>query len=106
MKTLFVLFLLLSFLSFPRFLCVYQSDVRNVKIGQKVKITSISLPGELQGTVEKVGVQVKRQNVINADPTSNIDDRVIQVHAVLDVASSQKAAKFTNLQIQAVINLN
>jgi HlyD family secretion protein len=84
---------------------VYQSDINKIRVGQKVKITSNSLPGELQGTIERVGVQVKRQDVINADPTSNIDDRVIEVHAILDPESSQKAAKFTNLQIQAVIQL-
>ncbi|WP_309743651.1 HlyD family efflux transporter periplasmic adaptor subunit [Chamaesiphon sp. OTE_20_metabat_361] len=85
---------------------VYQSDINKIRVGQKVKITSISLPNELQGTIERVGIQVKRQNVINADPTSNIDDRIIEVHTILDPESSQKAAKFTNLQIRAVINLN
>jgi HlyD family secretion protein len=84
---------------------VYQSDINKIRVGQRVKITSNSLSGELKGTIDRVGIQVKRQNVINADPTSNIDDRVIEVHTVLDPESSQKAAKFTNLQIQAVINL-
>jgi HlyD family secretion protein len=84
---------------------VYQSDVQKVRVGQKVKVTSSSLVGELQGTVERVGIQIKRQNTINADPTSNIDDRVVEVHVALDSASSAKAAKFTNLQIQAVIEL-
>ena len=84
---------------------VYQSDINKIRVGQRVKISSNSLPGELQGTIDRVGVQVKRQNVINADPTSNIDDRVVEVHAILDPESSQKAAKFTNLQIQAVIQL-
>ncbi len=84
---------------------VYQSDVRKIRVGQQVKITSISLPGELQGTVERVGIQVKRQNTINADPTSNIDDRIVEVHVVLDPSSSSKAASFTNLQIQATIEL-
>jgi HlyD family secretion protein len=84
---------------------VYQSDVNKIRIGQKVKIASPSLSGELQGTVERVGIQIKRQNTINADPTSNIDDRVVEVHVALDPGSSEKAAKFTNLQIQAVIEL-
>jgi HlyD family secretion protein len=84
---------------------VYQSDINKIRVGQRVKITSNSLSGELKGTIDRVGIQVKRQNVINADPTSNIDDRVIEVHTVLDPESSQKSAKFTNLQIQAVINL-
>ncbi len=85
---------------------VYQSDVNKVRVGQKVKMTASSLIGELQGTVERVGIQVKRQNTINADPTSNIDDRIVEVHVALDPASSQKAAKFTNLQIQSVIQVD
>jgi HlyD family secretion protein len=85
---------------------VYQSDVSKVRVGQKVKVTSSSLAGELQGIVKRVGIQVKRQNTINADPTSNIDDRIVEVHVVLDPESTQKAAKFTNLQIQAVIALD
>jgi HlyD family secretion protein len=84
---------------------IYQNDVNKVRLGQKVKITSNSLPGKLQGTIERVGIQVKRQNTINADPSSNIDDRVVEVHVALDPASSQQAAKFTNLQIQATIDL-
>jgi HlyD family secretion protein len=62
-------------------------------------------PSELQGPIDRVGIQVKRQNTIDADPSSNIDDRVVEVHAVLDPKSSQLAAKFTNLQIQATIDL-
>jgi HlyD family secretion protein len=85
---------------------VYHSDINKIRLGQKVKMTSNSLSGQLQGTIERVGIQVKRQNVINADPSSNIDDRVVEVHVRLDQASSQKAAKFTNLQIQAVIELD
>jgi HlyD family secretion protein len=85
---------------------VYQSDIRKIRIGQKVKITSTSLVGELQGTVSRVDIQVKRQNTINADPTTNIDDRVVEVRVSLDPDSSARAAMFTNLQIQAVIALS
>lgn len=85
---------------------VYQSDMRKIRIGQKANITSTSLAGKLQGTVSRIGIQVKRQNTINADPTTNIDDRVVEVHVSLDPASSVKASQFTNLQVQAVIDLN
>ena len=72
---------------------------------QRVKLSSNSLPGELVGTVDWVGWQVQRQNIINSDPTENIDSRVVEVHVRLDEASSQKAAKFTNLQVKAVIEI-
>jgi HlyD family secretion protein len=84
---------------------VYQSDISKVRPGQRVKVSSDSLAGELQGTVDRVGIQVQRQNIINADPSSNIDARVVEVHVKLDQASSAKAAQFTNLQVKAVIEL-
>ncbi|MDZ8187068.1 MAG: ABC exporter membrane fusion protein [Nostoc sp. ChiSLP02] len=82
---------------------VYQSDISDVKVGQKVRVTSDSIPGELLGKVERIGSQVKRQTIVNTDPSTNIDARVIEVHVALDAASSKKAAKFTNLQITAEI---
>ncbi|NJP12295.1 MAG: ABC exporter membrane fusion protein [Leptolyngbyaceae cyanobacterium RU_5_1] len=82
---------------------VYQSDVSKIRPGQRVHISGDSLSKELQGTVERVGWQVKRQNVINTDPSANIDSRIVEVHVRLDNPSSQIATKFTNLQIKAVI---
>ncbi|MBD2503823.1 ABC exporter membrane fusion protein [Anabaena azotica] len=85
---------------------VYQSDVSKVSPGQKVEISSSSLPSKLQGTVDWVGWKVQRQNIINTDPSENIDSRVVEVQVQLDEPSSEKAAKFTNLQIKAVINVD
>ncbi|MGH1396686.1 MAG: ABC exporter membrane fusion protein [Trichormus sp.] len=84
---------------------VYQSDINKIIPGQQVQISSNSLSGQLQGTVDWIGWQVQRQNIINTDPSENIDARVVEVHVQLDEPSSQKAAKFTNLQIKAVIKL-
>lgn len=84
---------------------VYQSDVHKVLPGQKVQISSNSLAGELQGKVDRIGWKVQRQNIINTDPSENIDSRVVEVYVQLDQPSSQKAAKFTNLQVKAVIEL-
>jgi HlyD family secretion protein len=84
---------------------VYQSDISRVRSGQRVRLTSDSFPDQLQGTVEWIGAQVQRQNTVNTDPSENIDARVVEVHVRLDHTSSQKAAKFTNLQVKAVIEL-
>jgi HlyD family secretion protein len=84
---------------------VYQSDISHVQPGQSVTVTSDSIPGKLTGTVERIDSQVRRQQVINTDPTTNTDARVIEVHIALDAASSQKAAHFTNLQVTTVIKL-
>lgn len=82
---------------------VYQSDISKIKIGQATRISSDSINSELLGTVERIDSRVKRQTVVNTDPSTNIDGRVIEVHIALDAESSQKAAKFTNLQITATI---
>uniref|UniRef100_A0A832H047 HlyD family efflux transporter periplasmic adaptor subunit n=1 Tax=Oscillatoriales cyanobacterium SpSt-402 TaxID=2282168 RepID=A0A832H047_9CYAN len=82
---------------------VYQSDISKVKPGQRVRVTSDSIPGELVGRVERIDSQVKRQTIVNTDPSTNIDSRIVEVHVGLDQASSQQAKKFTNLQITAVI---
>ncbi|MFN6570408.1 ABC exporter membrane fusion protein [Dendronalium sp. ChiSLP03b] len=84
---------------------IYESDISKVRSGQQVRVISDVLPSELQGTVERKGLQVQRQNVVNTDPSSNIDNRVIEVHIRLDDASSQKAADLTNMQVKAVIEL-
>jgi HlyD family secretion protein len=84
---------------------VYQSDVGKVKLGQRVKISSSAISGELTGTVAQIGAQVRRQTIVNTDPSTNIDARIVEVHVKLDRASSQKAAKSTNLQVRVTIDL-
>jgi HlyD family secretion protein len=84
---------------------VYESDVSKVRVGQKVRISSDSIAGELQGSVEHVGLQILRQNVINTDPSANIDARIVEVKVKLDEASSRKVASFTNLQVKVEILL-
>ncbi|MBD2353982.1 ABC exporter membrane fusion protein [Tolypothrix sp. FACHB-123] len=84
---------------------VYESDISKVQPGQKVQIINDFLPEQLQGKVDWIGLQVRRQNVVNTDPSSNIDGRVIEVRVRLDPASSNQAAKFTNMQVKVIIQL-
>ncbi len=82
---------------------IYESDVDKVRLGQTAKITSDALTGELRGTVEHIGLQVQRQNIVNTDPSANIDGRIVEVKVRLDEASSQKVAGLTNLQVKVAI---
>ncbi|NDJ20120.1 biotin/lipoyl-binding protein [Nostoc sp. B(2019)] len=84
---------------------VYESDISKVRPKQRVQAVGDFLPIELHGTVERLGLQVRRQSVINTDPISNIDNRVVEVFIRLDDASSLKAASLTNMQVKAVIEL-
>ena len=47
---------------------VYESDVSKVKLGQPVTVTSSAIEGKLQGTVEKIGLEIQRLSVVNTDP--------------------------------------
>jgi HlyD family secretion protein len=82
---------------------VYESDIGKVHSGQKVTVLGDYLPIELEGIVDRKGLQVRRQNVVNTDPVSNIDNRVVEVHIRLNEVSSRKAATLTNMQVKAVI---
>lgn len=85
---------------------VYQSDIYKVRVGQSVKLISEALSVQtLYGTVKSIGLQVQRQEVINSDPSDNIDSRIVEVKVRLDAASSQKVTDLTNLQVKAVIQL-
>jgi HlyD family secretion protein len=82
---------------------IYQSDVGKIRLGQKTTVSSSAIVGDLMGTVSQIGSQVRRQTIVNTDPSTNIDARVVEVHVTLDRPSSQKAAKSTNLQVQVTI---
>ncbi|MTJ53867.1 biotin/lipoyl-binding protein [Anabaena sp. UHCC 0253] len=84
---------------------IYESDITKIMPGKQVRIVGDVFPQELQGEVERIGLQVRKQNLTNTDPSSNIDNRVIKVHIRLNKASSQQAANFTNMQVKVIISI-
>ena len=84
---------------------VYESDIRKVQLGQKVTVTSSALDEQLTGKVEQIGLEIERQEVVNTDPTANIDAKVVEVKVKLDPESSQQVAGLTNLLVNVQIDL-
>ncbi|AFY44480.1 ABC exporter membrane fusion protein [Nostoc sp. PCC 7107] len=84
---------------------VYQTDIGKVKLGQSAIVTSQAFNGELRGEVFYVGLQVNRQNVFSNQPGENLDSRVVEVKIRLNPEDSKKVAGFTNLQVQAAIEI-
>ncbi|OKH37044.1 HlyD family secretion protein [[Phormidium ambiguum] IAM M-71] len=82
---------------------VYQTDIGKVKIGQKATVTSQAFSGELTGIVDRVGLQVERQNVFSNQPGENLDRRVVEVKIRLNPEDSKQVAGLTNLQVQTAI---
>jgi len=80
---------------------VYETDIRNVRVGQQATITSDALDEPLTGTVERIGLKVQKQDEIGTDPAARKDARIIEVEILLD--DPERAAALTFLQVEVVI---
>jgi len=85
---------------------IYETDISKIKVGQKASISSRALPKALAGSVEKVGVQIGKRNVVSNDPTINTDSRIAEVKIRLNASDVGEAAKFINLQVYVKIETN
>ncbi|MEM7758345.1 MAG: efflux RND transporter periplasmic adaptor subunit, partial [Cyanobacteria bacterium P01_A01_bin.40] len=86
---------------------VYETDVGMVEVGDQAEIISEhgGFAGKLQGTVDHVGLQIKKQDILESDPAANKDARVVEVKVRLDPENSDQVAKLTNLQVRVKIDL-
>ena len=84
---------------------VYESDVHKVRSGQRASITSKAFSEELQGTVDEIGLQIRKKDVLSTDPVADVDARVVEVKIRLDAAATAKVAGLTNSQVKVVIAL-
>lgn len=84
---------------------VFQSQIGQVEIGQKVEIVADALQQKLTGVVSEIGLEVGRQTVTADDPAANTDARVVDVIVRLTPESSRIAARFTNLAVVARISV-
>lgn len=82
---------------------VYQTAIGAVAVGDRVTLTADALPRPLEGSVARIGLEVRRQTLTDADPAANTDARVVEVHVSLTAKSIAVARRFTNLQVTARI---
>jgi HlyD family secretion protein len=84
---------------------VYETDVGLVTVGQPVTITSRNgaFNETLTGTVETIGLQIAKNDVLDDDPAANADARVVEVRIKVD--QSEVVAGLTNLQVDVAINI-
>ncbi|MBW4527416.1 MAG: ABC exporter membrane fusion protein [Phormidium tanganyikae FI6-MK23] len=78
-----------------------ETSINRVKAGQRAKITGFAFPGEMTGTVDRVGLQIRKNEVLNTDPVDKTDTRVVEVKIRLD--NSEPVAGLTNLQVKVAI---
>ncbi len=85
---------------------VYETDVSRVKAGQRATIVSENggFADALQGTVEQIGLQIKKSDVLNTDPAADSNARVVEVKIRLDPKASQQVAGLTYMQVRVKID--
>lgn len=83
---------------------VYETDISRVRVGQKVAIKSDGIVGDLQGTVDEVGLQIGQKDVLGTDPVADADARVVEVKIRINPEESIKIASLTNLQVNVIID--
>ena len=86
---------------------VYESEISQVKIGQKATIKSDnnSFAGTLEGTVNKIGLQIGKKDVLDTDPAADVDVRVIEVEILLSPDSSAQVSGLTYAKVITEIQL-
>lgn len=81
---------------------VYQTDIGRVRVGQQVSIRADALAAPIGGRVERSSPVIKRQSVINNDPATATDARVVEVFVAFDDAVSREIASLSRLQVTAM----
>ena len=85
---------------------IYETDIGKVRLGQRATITSNAFAEKLQGTVDHIGLQVKKQTAFNPNPLADTDQKVVEVKVRLDrPVGGKKLTTLTNLQVRVAIHL-
>ncbi|MEO0432896.1 MAG: HlyD family efflux transporter periplasmic adaptor subunit [Cyanobacteria bacterium J06656_5] len=89
---------------------VYETDIRKVSLGQSVQITSEygGVATELSGTVDQIGLQIGKANFgesQQANPTQDVNARVVTVKVRLDDEASAQVATLTGMQVRVAIDV-
>jgi HlyD family secretion protein len=80
---------------------VYETDVGRVRRGQRATITSPAIEGPVAGVVDRIGMKIGKQDVLDTDPVARTDARVVEVRVRLD--DSAKVASLSRLQVEVAI---
>ncbi|NEQ47659.1 MAG: HlyD family efflux transporter periplasmic adaptor subunit [Leptolyngbya sp. SIOISBB] len=87
---------------------VYETDILKVKVGQPATITSEygGFTGILRGQVEHVGLQIGTRSLADGstNPTTDENQRVVEVHIRVHPEDSPQVASLTNMQVRIEIN--
>lgn len=86
---------------------IYESDIGKVRLGQQATINSEgnAFADELKGTVNQIGLQIGKKDILNTDPAADVDARVVEVKIRLNAESSRRVAGLTNSKVTVKIHI-
>ncbi len=85
---------------------VYEADVVRLKMGARAKIVLKSNGMDLCGTVTHIRPVVGRKSVLDNDPVSDADARVVEAVIDLDEADCSAVKSLSNAQVTVVIGVD
>ncbi len=80
---------------------VYETDIVNVRVGQKATVKSPALAQDIHGTVDRIGLKIGKKDVLDTDPVAQTDARVVEVDIRID--DSAAVSNLTNLRVDVII---
>ncbi|MFQ6537243.1 MULTISPECIES: HlyD family efflux transporter periplasmic adaptor subunit [Aphanothece] len=82
---------------------VYESDIDRIRLGQTLTLTSENggFEGSLRGRVERISPQVRQREILETDPTGDVDARIVEVRVALDPQDAQRVRERTGLKVIA-----
>ena len=80
---------------------VYEADIPRVRIGDFARVRVASCNTELDGTVEEIGRLVGRKDVLDNDPVSDTDARVVEVR--IRLRSDSAVESMSNARVKVAI---
>ncbi len=84
---------------------IYQDDVTRIRPGQAAEIEADGMKlGPVQGKVSWVDSQVRRQSLVNSDPSANLDERVVEARIRFEGQSNRALAHWSGLQVRVLIH--
>ena len=85
---------------------VYQTDMRDIHVGQKATVTADGFKGSVQANVYQINSQVQRQSVFNGEPGENQDQRVFEVKLRIEStpAVADRIQHASNLQVNVIFD--
>lgn len=86
---------------------IYEGDINQVKIGQKALIVSeyAGLTEQLGGKVEQIGLKIGKNNILDPQPGSDNDTRVVEIKILLNLEDSKVVRTLTNLLVRVTIEI-